>query len=166
MTTRKHFGIFGALTLLLAVCLPFAVHAAAPTTSLTQSTTASLVNVPTSIAASTTATNTEVVDVRTQDDLFVQISARNVSTNASAALTIPIHRSIDGTTFETTAFTTLSISLDGALTRTWCTNINVGSARYLLFNRFGNATTNIATNITVTISAKPPWTTFVSPTIQ
>ncbi len=168
MSTRKLSMAFTvAWAFVLALVLPLSVMAAAPPTSLTQSTTASLVNVPTSIAASTTATNTEVVDVRTQDDLFIQVSGKLISTNpAVQALTIPIHRSIDGITFETTAFTTLSLTLDGTLTRVWCTNMNVGSARYLQFKQFVNGTTNIATNITVTITAKPPWQTLVGPTIQ
>lgn len=140
---------------------------ASPRTYLGQSTTDVLVNVPTSIAASTTATNTEIVDVTRHDVIGIQISAKLVSTNpASQALTIPIHRSLDGTTFETTATTTLSITLDGTLTRTWYTNMTLGAARYLKFNQYVNGTTNIATNITVTISGKPPWTTIVSPVIQ
>lgn len=151
---------------ILAVLAYSVSFGAAPRTYLGQSTTDVLVNVPTSIAASTTATNTEIVDVTRHDVIGIQISARNVSTNAAAALTIPIHRSLDGTNFEGTATTTLSLTIDGALLRTWYTNMTLGAARYLKFNQYSNATTNIATNITVTISGKPPWTTIVSPVIQ
>lgn len=160
-------NLIRSLLALGAVLACAASFGAAPRTYLGVSSTDVLVNVPTSIAASTTATNTEVVDVTRHDTIGIQISAKLISTNpASQALTIPIHRSLDGTTFETTATTTLSITLDGTLTRTWYTNMTVGAARYLKFNQFVNGTTNIATNITVTISGKPPWSTIVSPVIQ
>lgn len=154
------------LCALFAFCL--GIDASAQNrTYLGYSTYTNIVNVPTSIAASTTATNGEVIDVTRHDWIFIQVSAKLVSTNpASQALTIPVKRSIDGTTFETTATTTLSLTLDGTLTRTWCTNMNVGAARYLKFDTFINGTTNIATNIVVSFSGKPPWQTVVGPVIQ
>lgn len=157
--TRLIIGIF-------ALCAFGISFGASPQTYLGQSKAEFLVNVPTSIAASTTATNTEIVDVTRHDVIGIQITARNVSTNASAALTIPIHRSLDGTNFEDTATTTLSIAINGTTLKTWYTNMTVGAARYLKFNQYANATTNIATNITVQISGKPPWNTQVSPVIQ
>ena len=150
-----------------AVMLGFGAFGATPQTYLSTSTTASLVNVPTSIAASTTATNGEVIDVTRHDWIGIQVSANLLVTNpASQALTIPIKRSLDGTTFETTATTTLSLTLDGLLTRTFYTNMNVGAARYLKFDTFINGTTNIATNIVVKFSGKPPWSTVVAPVVQ
>ncbi len=149
------------------VMIGFSAFAATPQTYLSTSTTASLVNVPTSIAASTTATNGEVIDVTRHDWIGIQVTANLVSTNpASQALTIPIRRSLDGTTFETTATTTLSLTLDGTLTRMFYTNMNVGAARYLKFDTFINGTTNIATNIVVKFSGKPPWSTVVAPVVQ
>ena len=114
-------------------------------------------NVPATIAASTTATNTATVDVSKYEQVFLQITASLAATNVNTAvLTVPVHRSFDGTTFESTAFTTLTLTYSGVNTRTWATNMNKGAAHSLKFNGYGNDATNIVTISAFTISGMSP----------
>lgn len=145
---------------LIALALVFTATRAFPVAKqyITNYTPDSLTNIPTSVAASSTSSGyTEWVDVRRQPSLFVQITAALVATNPGAAtLTRPIYRSIDGVTAEETAYTTLSITMNGTQTKNWATNINLGDAGWLKFGEWTTTATNAVTNIAVRIASRPP----------
>lgn len=160
MNTRKSISynalLVGACVLLAAVLFP--VAKAGVKTVLTPYTAVSLTNVPASIAASSASANTEFVDVTRTPSVYVTISGSLTYTNpAAATLTIPVYRSIDGVTAEDTALTSLVLTFTGTATKTWGTNITVGDAGYLKFGGYTSTATNIATNITVRVTGKPPF---------
>lgn len=109
-------------------------------------------------AASTNTSNPVIVDVRRHPSVAIAISGQLMATNpAAATLTIPIHRSVDGTLFEDTAVTSLILTFTGTQVKTWCTNMNVGDFGYIKFTQWQNTATNIATNIVIKVTGKPPW---------
>lgn len=145
---------------LIAIAVVFSATRAFPVAKqyLVNYTADTLTNTPASVAASsTTSGKTEWVDVRRQGTLFVQITAKLTATNpAAATLTRPIYRSIDGVTAEETAYTTLSITMNGTQTKNWATNINLGDAGWLKFGEWTTTATNDVTNIVVRIASRPP----------
>lgn len=159
MNTKTRFKIGGLLLgvlALLALCIP-QVRGGVKTV-LTPYTAVTLTNVPTSIAASSASANTEFVDVTRHTDVYVQVGGVLTATNpAAATLTIPVYRSIDGVTAETTAFTSLVLTFGGTVPKVWGTNINTQGAAYLLFGGYTSTATNIATNLTVRVAGKQPW---------
>lgn len=121
--------------------------------------TATSIGVPTTVAASTTDTaNPIIVDVRRHPSIAIAITGSLTATNPGAAtLTIPIHRSVDGTSFEDTATTSLVLTFTGSQGKVWCTNMNVGDFGYIKFLSYANSGTNVCTNLVVKVSGKPPW---------
>ncbi len=158
---NKTFSLFGVLAMaMIAIAFGVAPTATATTTNLALGfgyQSPAVPNKPATIAASTTATNTAVIDVRDFDVAYLQITATLANTNVNTAtLSIPVHRSFDGTTFETTATTTLLLTYSGTNIITWATNMNLGGAGYLKFNQYVNSATNIATLSAFTIAGKQP----------
>lgn len=157
---NRVFGWIMWATMMLALAVGMSPTALATTTNLSLGfsyQSPAVPNKPATIAASTTATNTAVIDVRDFDTVFFQITATLANTNpAAATLSIPVHRSFDGTTFESTATTTLLLTFTGTQSITWATNMNVGAAGYLKLNQYVNSATNIATISAFTIAGKQP----------
>lgn len=157
----KNFSLFDVLAVaLIAIAFGVAPTVQATTTNLALGygyQSPAVPNKPATIAASTTATNTAVIDVRDFDVAYFQITATLAATNpAAATLSIPVHRSFDGTTFESTATTTLLLTFTGTQVITWATNMNLGGAGYLKLNQYVNSATNVATLSAFTIAAKQP----------
>lgn len=109
-------------------------------------------------AASTNTSNPVIIDVRRHPSIALVISGKLTYTNpAAATLTIPVHRSVDGTVFESTAVTSLVLTFEGTSTKVWATNMNVGDFGYIKLAQWQNTATNIATNIVINVVGKPPW---------
>lgn len=163
MNTKTRFKIGGLLLgvlALIALCIP-QVRGGVKTV-LTPYTVVTLTNVPSVISGAYGSTgasnNTEFVDVSRHTDVYVQIGAALMYTNpAAATLSVPVYRSIDGVTAETTAFTTLVLTFGGTVPKVWGTNINTGGAAYLLVGGYTSSATNYVTNLTVRVAGKQPW---------
>jgi hypothetical protein len=158
---HKNFSLFGVLAVaLIAIAFGLAPTVQATTTNLALGygyQAPAVPNAPATIAASATATNTAVIDVRNFDVAYIQLTATLANTNVNTAtLSIPVHRSFDGTTFESTATTTLLLTYSGVNTITWGTNMNLGGAGYLKFNQYVNSATNIATISGFNVCGKQP----------
>jgi len=156
---RTSILVIGALAASVApVVTPKANAADLPRTYVTTY-TATDIGVPGTVAASTTDTaNPIIVDVRRHPTIAIAITGRLTSTNpAAATLTIPVHRSVDGTSFEDTAVTSLVLTFTGSQGKVWCTNMNVGDFGYIKFLSYANTGTNGCTNLVVEVSGKPPW---------
>jgi len=109
-------------------------------------------------AASTNTSNPVIIDVRRHPSIAIVVSGQLMLTNpAAATLTIPVHRSVDGTVFESTAFTSLVLTFEGTTQKVWATNMNVGDFGYIKLAQWENTATNIATNIVIYVAGKPPW---------
>lgn len=156
------FDKFKAALMFALACLAFGMtpKAGANTTNLALGfsyTAPAVPNRPATIAASTTATNFAVIDVRDFDVAYFQLTATLANTNpAAATLSIPVHRSFDGTTFESTATTTLLLTFTGTQVITWATNMNLGGAGYLKLNTYVNSATNVATLSGFNVAGKQP----------
>lgn len=149
------------LAIIGALLAPLLAHAGV-NTFLFPHTVVTLTNVPSVISGSFGVTgvsnNTEFVDVTRQTDVYVQVGGALMYTNpAAATLSIPVYRSVDGVTAETTAFTTLILTFGGTVPKVWGTNINTGGAGYLLFGGYTSSATNYVTNLTVKVTGKVPW---------
>ncbi len=109
-------------------------------------------------AASTNTSNPVIIDVRRHPSIALVLSGQLMATNpAAATLTIPVHRSVDGTVFESTAATSLILTFTGTVPKVWATNMNVGDFGYIKLAQWENTATNIATNIVIYVAGKPPW---------
>lgn len=109
-------------------------------------------------AASTNTSNPVIVDVRRHPSIAIAITGQLMATNpAAATLTIPVHRSVDGVSFEDTAVTSLVLTFTGTQQKVWATNMNVGDFGYIKLAQWMNTATNIATNIVIKVAGKPPW---------
>lgn len=127
-------------------------------TYVAEYTPTTITDFPATIAASSTVTNYVILDVRRHDVVALQITGSLAATNpAAATLSVPIHRSVDGTNWETTQVNGILLTFTGVLSRTATTNITTGGFGYI---RLGPSMANTATN-TATLSAKfvgkPPW---------
>ena len=134
------------------------VSASAATVTPVQYSPVTLTEIPAVIAASTTVTSNEVVTVTGANELAITLSGSLANTNpAAATLSIPVHRSVDGTTFESTAVTTLVLTFTGTQTKVWSTNMNIGGFGYLRFGpSIASTATNATVGVTVKVAAKPP----------
>jgi hypothetical protein len=169
MKTFFQSQLFRAVTILtfvIAMVTTVALKADYVRGYLTVSTSTALTNAPTVITNGTTSANTDIIDVSRAPTLGVTVSLSNTVANPAVhALVIPVRRSWDGgTTFETTAFTTLTITGAGITNVVWGTNITVGDATHLKFDTYQNTATNGNMNVaSVKITSKPPWATLVAP---
>lgn len=112
-------------------------------------------NVPLSIAASTTATNIIVLDVRDVDSVGIFLSGLLTATNpAVQALAANYTGSIDGTNFTTASLGGATVTLNGTNRASTFTNILVNNLGWLKFT-FANGTTNISTNLLFEAVSKP-----------
>lgn len=154
---------FGRSLLLILVLIAAPVMAAdMARTYVDDYTTATTTTTPATVAASgTDTTNSEIIDVRRHAEVAFTVSGQLTSTNPQAAtLTIPVYRSVDGTTFESTAATSFVLTFTGTVPKAWSTNMNVGPFGYLRLGGgagIANTGTNVATNIVVKFVGKPPW---------
>lgn len=149
-----------ALVTLAAMIGVTSAKAATPQrTYVTTYTATALPTFPATVDASATATNDVWVDVSRHDVVAIQVTGALTATNpAAATLSIPVHRSIDGVTAESTATTTLVLTFTGTQVKTWATNMSTGGFGYIrLGPSIANTGTNGATGLSVTIAGKPPW---------
>lgn len=116
-------------------------------------------NVPSTIAANTTATNQIILDVRNVDTIAAFISASLTLTNPAAhALILPYVTSLDGTNYTTAAVGSIAVSLLGTATQSAITNINCENYGFIKITGFQNTGTNgvVATNsIKLQVVSKP-----------
>ena len=108
---------------------------------------------PSSIATSAVATVNAVVDVRRAEYVAFELRA-NATAAGTGAITANCFYSLDGVnTVAGTGFT-LGIAKNGTNFVTALTNVNVGAYPYVIVSSITNASTGIATNITLKASIK------------
>lgn len=84
----------------------------------------SVSNAPTSIAASSTATNVMWLDVRRCDSFEVELSGAADTTNAgSGGYQVTFYKSVDGSNADATALTAAIVNFTGTLTARELTNV-------------------------------------------
>jgi len=160
----KHRFNFWLSTAIVLTCIWLGVRtdgADLPRTYVAEYTPTTLTEFPSTLTVNTTATNYLWVDVRRHDVVALQLTGQLMATNPGAAtLSVPIYRSIDGVTAETTQVNGILLTFTGVLERTAVTNITTGGFGYL---RIGPSMVNTATNgaactnLVAKIAGKPPW---------
>lgn len=159
--SEKRFNFLLSTAIVLA-CIWLGVRADGaelPRTYVAEYTPTTITDFPGSVAASATVTNYVWLDVRRHDVVAFQIDGLLTLTNpAAATLTIPVHRSIDGVTAESTAVNGVILTFTGTAPKTFATNINTGGLGYLRIGpSIASTATNVATNLVLKIAGKPPW---------
>ncbi len=113
---------------------------------------------PGNLAASTTNSATvSTFDLRRVQNLPLQVSfATQAATTNTSGLSFSLYRSIDGTTYETTAWATYTLAATSTNTAVGFTNINCAGVPFLKLATWVNANSAQAlTNITVRVRPKP-----------
>lgn len=118
----------------------------------------SVPNIPSTIAASTTATNEVILDVRNVDTVAFFLQGSLLATNpAAGGLVLPYVTSLDGTNYTSSPVGSIALTLTGTLTLASMTNANFDNIAFVKITGFQNTATNIvATNsIKLQAFAKP-----------
>lgn len=160
--TRTHLWFLAAVCVTIVFLIGTAASRAADPdfnarTSAVQYDPEAASNIPVSIAASTTASNEVILDVRRHSVIALQLDAKLTGTNPAAASLIGAYKgSVDGVTWETSARGSVAVPVDGVLNRTGVTNVTLGAIGWLKVT-FQNTATNVCTNIVLQVVGKPEY---------
>jgi hypothetical protein len=85
---------------------------------------------------------------------FQALLSYSLPAGTNGPVSVEFTRSPDGTTYESTAFVTLTLTSSGSAAGTAMTNFDVGAAAKLKLNRVVNLNTNHVTNLVLIVGAK------------
>lgn len=127
-------------------------------TTVSSYTVATIDNVPSTIPASTTASNVAWIDVRRHSSIDVALTAAAATTNpGGSGLIVAFYRSLDGVTADPTALASAAVPVTGVNSVLEITNLTgIGNSGWLKAT-FQNAATSALAGVTVKIVGKPPW---------
>ncbi len=159
MNTIRNFSlrvrsfIGGAIVLTIGIVTAIAVDTVPNPVNSTPYTLAA----PATIAASTTDSSTLLtIDTRRTQKLPLQLSFKTLSaTTNTSGLTFSLYRSIDGTTYETTAWASYTLAANSTTTVVGFTNVDCAGVPYLKIATFVNGNSaQLLTNIVLKAASK------------
>lgn len=106
------------------------------------------------IAASAT-TNCTTLTLTKAPDVALEVAIQSADNGSTSNATISVYKSLDGTTFETTAGISWTMALTGNTVKRYITNFTVGPIGYLRVTVANGDSGQSMTNVTVKAYQKP-----------